>query len=108
MQDCTEIVVKSAEDVMTVLWQGARYRAISATDMNEHSSRSHTIFTITVEQTPKRGEGDEPGDALTKRAKVRSECTAVCMWWWWWVVVATGVAPTVILARGSLCFSRCM
>lgn len=29
-----------------MLWKGAKNRAMSATDMNTHSSRSHTIFQV--------------------------------------------------------------
>lgn len=33
-----------------VAWQGSRCRATASTGMNQRSSRSHAIFTITVEQ----------------------------------------------------------
>jgi kinesin family member 1 len=36
-----ELVVKSGEDVMTLLEQGGAVRRVAATNMNEHSSRSH-------------------------------------------------------------------
>lgn len=32
------------------MWQGSRCRATASTGMNQRSSRSHAIFTITVEQ----------------------------------------------------------
>jgi centromeric protein E len=35
--------------LLEILFEGERHRAISATGMNERSSRSHTIFRITVE-----------------------------------------------------------
>lgn len=44
--------VKEIEHVMTV---GNRNRTIGATDMNEHSSRSHAIFMITVEMSDLNG-----------------------------------------------------
>ena len=44
----TVVQVHSREDVLAVLWQGARARSLASTDMNEHSSRSHTIFTCSV------------------------------------------------------------
>ena len=38
---------------------GTKNRAIAQTNMNEHSSRSHTIFQLTVEQEIAQG---QPGD----------------------------------------------
>ncbi len=55
---------------MSALWQGARKRAISATDMNEHSSRSHTIFTVNMELTPLDSEEADAARVI-RRAKVR-------------------------------------
>lgn len=49
------VPVRTAADVMGVLWAGARNRAVCATDMNERSSRSHTIFQVVVEQRPAPG-----------------------------------------------------
>jgi Kinesin motor domain len=45
-----ELVVKSGEDVMTLLEQGGAVRRVAATNMNEHSSRSHSCFTIKLAQ----------------------------------------------------------
>lgn len=45
-----EIVVDSASKLMSLLEQGASSRTTSATNMNEDSSRSHSIFTIKVHQ----------------------------------------------------------
>ena len=46
--------------------QGTRARATAATGMNQRSSRSHAIFTITLEQrrrlSQESREGDESGD----------------------------------------------
>ena len=36
--------------MLGLLWKGAHNRAVSSTDMNERSSRSHTIFQVVVEQ----------------------------------------------------------
>lgn len=44
--EATEVPVTSEEEVLMLLWKGAHNRAVSATDMNEHSSRSHTIFQV--------------------------------------------------------------
>ncbi len=42
--------------------QGTRARATAATGMNQRSSRSHAIFTITLEQRRKLGQGQHEGD----------------------------------------------
>ena len=77
LQDVVEVAVDTVEDVLSVLWQGARNRAISATDMNDHSSRSHTIFSVSVEQTVVSS-GEASGDVtdvkLIKRSKVAAAC----------------------------------
>ncbi|KAI9304000.1 hypothetical protein BJ944DRAFT_182465 [Cunninghamella echinulata] len=45
-----EVVVNNAEDVLHYLEQGTQSRATGATDMNEKSSRSHAIFSVTLQQ----------------------------------------------------------
>lgn len=42
-------MVKSVEELLALKRQGERYRSTGATNMNEHSSRSHAIFIVTVE-----------------------------------------------------------
>ena len=44
----TQIVVKEPEEVEGFLEFGTKNRAVGKTNMNEHSSRSHLVFTITV------------------------------------------------------------
>ena len=48
MAGVTEEVVSSVEDAISWLETGSVARVTSATAMNEHSSRSHAIFTITL------------------------------------------------------------
>lgn len=62
--NCVELRVRDAEDVAAVLWAGARARAVTATDMNLYSSRSHTIFTIGIERggNGAGGDGDRDDD----------------------------------------------
>jgi kinesin family protein C2/C3 len=43
-----EVAVESSEQVEALMAQGQSNRAVGAHDMNEHSSRSHSILTITV------------------------------------------------------------
>ena len=44
----TQIAVKGPEEVEGFLEFGTKNRAVGKTNMNEHSSRSHLVFTITV------------------------------------------------------------
>jgi len=46
----TEKYVTSEEELLEVMTLGARNRAVAATGMNEGSSRSHSVFIITVQQ----------------------------------------------------------
>ncbi|CAK9301838.1 unnamed protein product [Gordionus sp. m RMFG-2023] len=41
--------VNSAEEMRKLMNLGNKIRAVGATNMNEHSSRSHAIFTVTIE-----------------------------------------------------------
>ncbi|RUP49764.1 hypothetical protein BC936DRAFT_141534, partial [Jimgerdemannia flammicorona] len=45
-----EVNVGNTDDVLTYLEQGTANRAVGATDMNEQSSRSHAIFSVTLKQ----------------------------------------------------------
>mmetsp|Transcript_4170 Transcript_4170/g.10011 ORF Transcript_4170/g.10011 Transcript_4170/m.10011 type:complete len:439 (+) Transcript_4170:192-1508(+) len=45
----SEITVDSGDAVLALLADGAKRRAIGRTDMNEHSSRSHSVVTLRVE-----------------------------------------------------------
>lgn len=49
----TETSVKSINETIKCLIQGSSDRAVGATAMNAQSSRSHAIFTITVQKTPR-------------------------------------------------------
>lgn len=45
----TQIEVTNLDEVLEVLWIGAQTRSVCATDMNDYSSRSHTIFQINIQ-----------------------------------------------------------
>lgn len=49
VESLTEHSVKTVNDVLKLLLQGAANRKIAATHMNSESSRSHSVFTCTVE-----------------------------------------------------------
>ena len=50
----SERYVASTNDVLALLEMGSANRAQAATNMNEHSSRSHSIFILTINQTNKQ------------------------------------------------------
>ncbi|XP_041708219.1 kinesin-like protein KIF3C isoform X2 [Coregonus clupeaformis] len=49
VRDLTACVCKSIKEIEEVMNVGNQARSVGATDMNKHSSRSHTLFLITVE-----------------------------------------------------------
>lgn len=53
VKDLMQFVAKSRDEINSVLKVGRSNRSVGATAMNQDSSRSHSIFTITVEMTEK-------------------------------------------------------
>lgn len=49
VKDLSTFVVKTPADLMDVFNEGNINRHVGATNMNEQSSRSHSVFTITIE-----------------------------------------------------------
>ncbi|KAK3522416.1 hypothetical protein QTP86_010322 [Hemibagrus guttatus] len=49
VRDLSSFVAKNVKEMEHVLNAGNRTRSVGATDMNERSSRSHAIFSVTVE-----------------------------------------------------------
>ncbi|CAN1274174.1 Kinesin-like protein KIN-4A [Linum perenne] len=65
----TEVSVTSFKEMAAYLEQGSMSRATGSTNMNNQSSRSHAIFTITLEQIHKGnpvfpGDGSPPNDSM--------------------------------------------
>ncbi|XP_043278808.1 kinesin-like protein KIF3B [Venturia canescens] len=58
VKDLSSAVCKSASEIQQLMRTGNQNRTIGATNMNEHSSRSHAIFLITIEMSSM---GDEAG-----------------------------------------------
>ncbi|XP_026157459.1 kinesin heavy chain-like [Mastacembelus armatus] len=50
VKGCTERFVSSPEEMMDVIDEGKANRHVAVTNMNEHSSRSHSIFLINIKQ----------------------------------------------------------
>ncbi|XP_028719043.1 kinesin-like protein KIF27 isoform X2 [Peromyscus leucopus] len=62
-----ECQVESVDEVMSLLEVGNAARHTSTTQMNEHSSRSHAIFTISICQVEKNTEAAEDGEWYSHR-----------------------------------------
>jgi len=58
VKDLSNLIVKGVEDLNQVMELGQKNRSVASTFMNSESSRSHSIFTITVE-TCESGTGDK-------------------------------------------------
>lgn len=58
VKDLSSFLTKSVEEIQGVMSVGNANRSVGRTNMNEHSSRSHAIFMITVEccETDESGE----------------------------------------------------
>jgi centromeric protein E len=74
------VFVKSKEEIVTdmnsllgVLFQGEKSRAVASTAMNERSSRSHTIFRVTIESRDKATAEDQAQDDKENDNKVTND-----------------------------------
>ncbi|KAJ3280664.1 Kinesin-like protein kif1b [Borealophlyctis nickersoniae] len=67
VQGLTEWDVTSVEDFGRILEVGARRRTVAGTHMNEASSRSHAVLTLTIDQRPHLANGEM---GPRKRSKV--------------------------------------
>ena len=59
VKNLSTFVVKNVKDMDKLMETGNRYRSVGATLMNETSSRSHSIFTITIESSEKKEDGED-------------------------------------------------
>ncbi|XP_075899207.1 kinesin-1 heavy chain-like [Nelusetta ayraudi] len=60
VKGCTERFVCSPDEVLEAIDDGKNSRSVAVTNMNEHSSRSHSIFLINIKQ-----ENSQTGNKLT-------------------------------------------
>lgn len=51
VKDLSYFAAKTADEVRKIMYIGSKNRSVGATNMNAHSSRSHSLFTITVERS---------------------------------------------------------
>ncbi|XP_032811281.1 kinesin-like protein KIF3A isoform X1 [Petromyzon marinus] len=58
VKDLSAFVVNNADDMDRIMTLGHKNRSVGSTNMNEHSSRSHAIFTITIECSEKGVDGN--------------------------------------------------
>lgn len=47
------VPVSSAQEILQLVQDGERRRHVAGTDFNERSSRSHSVFQVTIESAPK-------------------------------------------------------
>jgi len=66
--ELTDEIVTCPEDVMKLIEKGTLNRSVGVSNLNEHSSRSHSIFRMIIESTNRVDEGT--GEA--------AECLATC------------------------------
>ncbi|KAF8742042.1 Kinesin protein, partial [Rhizoctonia solani] len=59
IQGLEEAHVRDAQDAIEVLRKGSERRQIAATKFNDHSSRSHSIFTLTVHTKETSSDGND-------------------------------------------------
>ncbi|EAT37007.1 AAEL010942-PA [Aedes aegypti] len=67
VKDLSGYVVHNADDLDNIMKLGNKNRVVGATKMNSESSRSHAIFSITIESS----ETDESGKQYVKMGKLQ-------------------------------------
>ena len=73
VEGLSEWIVRSPDEILSLMAAGARARATGATLLNEQSSRSHAVFTLVVEQSQRlEGGGGGAGEEEGGRHRVLS------------------------------------
>ena len=67
VEDLASLVVRSFKEIESLMDEGNKARTVAATNMNETSSRSHAVFTLTLTQ---RRHDDETNVDTEKVAKI--------------------------------------
>jgi Kinesin motor domain len=75
VQDLTEIACKNEEEMLGALERGKNNRSTAATLMNAYSSRSHSIFCITIRQRVTVESKERTYDFESHPDSPRSACT---------------------------------
>lgn len=71
--DATENLVTDFRSLLSTLFAGEKNRAFASTAMNDRSSRSHTIFRVTVESRLKRQKVNDNRDDVSETESVSEE-----------------------------------
>jgi len=66
IQGVSEVVCKSHTDVMKLITQGTAMRRVAETEMNSESSRSHSIFTLSVEKRTMEKTSEKTKETMLK------------------------------------------
>ncbi|KAK0414437.1 hypothetical protein QR680_011429 [Steinernema hermaphroditum] len=61
VKGATEQFVSNPEEVLAAIEEGKNNRQVAVTNMNEHSSRSHSVFLIQVDQEDKQDQRKKTG-----------------------------------------------
>ena len=83
VKDLLSFVVKSVTEIEHVMNVGNQNRSVRATNMNDHSSRSHAIFTIHIECSNQVRIITHC--AASSVVVVRDEYWLACAWLWIWL-----------------------
>ena len=59
IQGLEEVVVKNKHEVYNIMKKGSQRRQTASTIMNATSSRSHTVFTVTIHTRENALDGEE-------------------------------------------------
>ena len=76
VEGLSEWVVRSPAEVHALMARGRAVRATGATRLNEASSRSHAVLTITIERCASVGVGGGGGDSAGTRSGSKSDDAA--------------------------------
>ena len=66
VEDLAKLAVRSFEEIENLMDEGNKARTVAATNMNETSSRSHAVFTLTVTQKRHDTETKMAGEKVSK------------------------------------------
>lgn len=67
VQGLNEIYVQSAEEALEFLYQGTQNRTTASTLMNAGSSRSHAVFTISLDQQVNSTDSDDDVQQMSSK-----------------------------------------
>lgn len=72
IQDVTERYVSSIDEILEIMRIGSEERATASTNMNDESSRSHSVFIMTLGQRNK----------VSLLLCMIDHFRMCCCWWW--------------------------